>query len=238
MNGSSRSIGELADHVAEKDLPLLFLDTCALLDVIRAPFRHDDANETIATISGAMQLADRQDEFVLAVSSIVPGEFRAHFSRVTDELTSHCQSLIDEITAMDALFKSLGLQTHLPIPHNSYRELESRLRQLAKRLLANAFILKPEDSIELKAFRRSKGRIPPGQRRDQDKDCQIFEECLEASRLLRNENHSGRIVFCTSNRRDYCAVRSVPHPEITKELDSVNVTFTTNLPWACAELGL
>lgn len=249
MSGNSRSMLELADHVIEKDLPLLFLDTCALLDIIRAPFRHDKAEDAIQTISGAVQLVDRQDEFVLAISSIISDEFHANRSKVAGELTKHCRSLIDGMTMIDGLLAILGLQAHRLSPDDSMLKfesrlgelmlkLESRLGKLADQLLANAMKFDQEDAIKLKAFDRLAARIPPGHRGDQGKDCLVFEELLEFSRLAREKNHRGKIVFCTSNTKDYCTFRSDAHPEIVSELDPVNVTFTTKLSWAFDELNL
>lgn len=238
MNSNARSILELADHVVEKDLPLLFLDTCTLLDVIRAPLRCDVAEDATAMIAGAMRLVDRQDEFVSAVSSIVPEEFCANRSKVAGELTEYCRPLIKGMATINSISTTLGLQAPPPISDDSILEFESRLGGLADQLLANAFELEQEDTIKVKAFDRLAARIPPGYRGDQVKDCLIFEELIEFSRRARDKNYLGRIVFCTSNTKDYCESRSNAYPEITSELGSVNVTFTTKLSWAFAELNL
>lgn len=64
------------------------------------------------------------------------------------------------------------------------------------------------------------------------KDCVILEECWELCRQLRANGFAKKCVFCTSNTDDY----GPPYPTLATNFAAVNLTFTTNLPWAVHEI--
>ena len=74
--------------------------------------------------------------------------------------------------------------------------------------------------------------LPPSRQGGEMKDCVIVEECLELTRQLRANGFARKCVFCTSNSNDYGA----PHPNLATDFAAVNLTFTTNLPWAVHEV--
>lgn len=234
MNDDTPTIAELVEHLAGTELPLLFVDTCALLDIIRVPVRQPNALETIA---GALRIVEQRKNFNLVISSVVIPEFQANLPTVISDLDAKCHALREEITLFNDILALVGLETHSRISFDSYDRLASELTQLSQTLLGTALTFQRDHHIELKAFRRSSARIPPGHRGGQDKDCLLFEELLEVARQLRSRDHCAKVVFCTSNTKDYCEFRSRPHPEIVRQLDPLQIDFTTNLPWACAELG-
>lgn len=231
----SHSIDEAAAQITGSGLPVLVLDTCILLDVVRAPFRDEVPNKTVAR---AVQLHDSTAAVELVVASIVPREIDDNLAGVSTELRRHCERLITHASDADTACAAINLQRQSALSRSSYTELILELPRLAEQLVNRATVLQAEDAIELKAHRRTVDRRPPSSRIDQGKDCQIYEEMLDLARRARASNHAEKIAFCTSNTRDYCEQEAVPHPDLAAELATVNVTFTTNLPWACAELGL
>jgi hypothetical protein len=53
---------------------------------------------------------------------------------------------------------------------------------------------------------------------------------------LRGAGFKPKIVFATSNTDDYCEPGVVPHADIFADCSTVDLKFTTNLPWAVSEL--
>lgn len=235
MTANHLSIDDAVDRICGSSRSTLILDSCVVLDVIRTPFRGEVPNETV---DRAVQIAGKTENIELIVASIVPGEVITNITNVTADLQKQSKRLVDLSRDHETACKALGLRTHAELKHGSYSELSDELQKLAQRLVDAAIVFAAEDSIKLRAFDRSNQRLPPSTKGNQAKDCQIYEEVLEFSRRMRNKEYSHKIVFCTSNKNDYCQPNGHPLKTLANELAVVNVDFTTDLPWACSILGL
>lgn len=235
MIASPQPIDGVVREIERSGLPTLIFDSCVALDIVRAPFRREIPNETVvraAQIVGGAALVE------LVIASLVPQEVAANLPAVTAELQKHCERLVEHAADADTACAALGVPTRSGLSRVSYVDLMVRLPELANQLIGKARVLAAQDAIELRAYRRAVDRKPPSTRGNQGKDCQVYEETLELSRQLRALGYAEKIVFCSSNTQDYCEPRAVPHSELAPELAAVGVSFTTNLPWACSELGL
>src|SRR5713226_1126316 len=83
------SIAEAAQQLAADGLPVLFIDTCVLLDVIRAPLR-----KIPGCIRSAVELAEMQSQSAcrIVASSMIQNEWRVHEEAVANELDRHLAS--------------------------------------------------------------------------------------------------------------------------------------------------
>jgi hypothetical protein len=81
------SIADAVAQLAAADLPVLFADTCILVDVIRAPLR---PAELVGCVEAASELLDlviaAPVRCSLVVASFVPGEWLEHAAREADNL--------------------------------------------------------------------------------------------------------------------------------------------------------
>jgi len=68
------------------------------------------------------------------------------------------------------------------------------------------------------------------------KDCTILEEYLEVSRQVRQAGFAKKLVFCTSNTKDYCQTGGGLFPALAAEFQTVGLVFTHDLPWAAHEV--
>lgn len=229
------SIGDAIEELHAAALPVLFIDTCSLLDVIRAPARPDQ-------LKGCVRGATELHRFAtgsplscrLVVASQVPDEWNQHANAEATVLRKHLAKLDESIADFHAACELLGLPAFASSVYSNIR-LPEHLFLLSQRLLDTALHLDAQDNTDIRALRRAKDRIPPSKRGGEVKDCIILEECLEVATGLRAAGFTRRIVFCTSNTDDYCEGTQL-HPAIASDFAPLGVVFTKNLTWAVHEL--
>src|SRR5262249_11064652 len=111
-------------------------------------------------------------------------------------------------------------------------DLPDRLFALSAQILGLAIHLDMDGGCATRGMGRVVANLPPSRQGGEMKDCVIVEECLELTRQLRANGFARKCVFCPSNSNDYGA----PHPTLATDFAAVNLTFTTNLPWAVHEV--
>jgi hypothetical protein len=230
------AIADVAVQVLAEGVPVLFLDTCSILDVIRAPVRGLMDCVEAATELHAMANASPQ-RCRLVVGSFVPKEWAAHDNDVFAELTKHLGKMQDQASHFHSLSGHLGLSLGFGMPQYVTSGIAAALHDLSRKLLNTSLTIDSHHDTKSRAFDRvAVTKRRPCRKGGELKDCTIFEECLEVCRLLQAGGFAKKMVFCTSNTDDYCAPGVTPHADVAKDCAAVGLLFTTNLSWARSEL--
>ena len=230
------SIADTAARVAAAGVPVLFLDTCNILDVIRAPVRNltgcvEAATELVAGVTAVVP------RLALVVGSFVPTEWADNAPGVPATLTRHLSRMDEQAGHFHDLCGHLGIGLSFGRSRYSATALADRLHDLSRELLDAAVVLDRHPDTSGRAFDRvTVTRRRPCRNGSELKDCTIFEESLEVCRRVAGASPAPRMVFCSSNTSDYCDGNVVPHPDIAADCAAVGLVFTTTLPWAVAEL--
>jgi hypothetical protein len=232
------SIADAGVKIVTTGLPVLFVDTCSLLDVIRAPLRPADLTGCVEAAQELVRLATIDPvQCILGVASFVPGEWLAHADSQADSVRIHITEIDEETRRLHGLCSVLGTNPSFPIVEYAFLSLADRLRDLSRRLLDSALHLDQDPDCVLRAYQRATNYLPPSLKGGEVKDSTIIEECLEVSRWLRAAGFSRKRVFCTSNKSDYCARGSSRlHPLLAADFQAVGLDFATSLPWAVNEI--
>jgi hypothetical protein len=229
------SLDDVALQVASVSVPVLFLDTCVLLDIIRSTSRC--LAGCAATASALLGLASATPPAcVLIVSSSVVYEWNANVQKVTDENARHLEKMDDHSLPFHDACQALGIA--LPFGRAGYSRsgLADRLRHLSGQLLDRAVHLDADTESRSRAVERVIQKLPPSRKSGEVKDSAIIEEYLTVCRGARTLGFAGKCVFCTSNTDDYCEVGGRLQPALDAEFVASGLVFTTNLPWAIHEL--
>jgi hypothetical protein len=229
------SIGAVAGQVRQSDYPILILDTCIFLDIIRSTHRGlkdyaEHARHLLRLVTAAPPSCG------LVVASIVPDEWNRHAQKVTDEVNDHYAAMEAQSSGFHDACQVLGIP--LSFGRASYRAAGAAegLRDLSKQLLGHALRLDAEPQTMSGAYNRAVRNIPPSRKGGQIQDCTITEEALALCRKLAGSGFARKRVFCTSNVTDYCEPGKKIHPALAVEFNSVGLVFTTNLGWAVHEV--
>jgi hypothetical protein len=226
------TIAEAAQQLAADGLPVLFIDTCILLDVIRAPLR-----KIPGCIQSAVELAEMQAQSGcrIVVSSMIQNEWRVHEQIVVKELDRHLELRDQDARAFHEACEHLNVSLSFGKASYQAAGLGAKLRDLSADLLKNAMHLLPSDETKAKATNRTLACIRPARKGIGLQDCIIIEEYLEVCSQLQATGFAKARVFCSSNTEDYQYGRKL-HESLATEFGTVGLVFTNALHWAVNEL--
>ncbi len=223
-------IESMMSRFADSLTPILFLDTCIFLDIVRS---------TMLCLEGYTEAASRLLKMVsdpsptclIVISSAVPDEWARNIDDVTKSVSKHLAQIERQSLHFHEACRALGIGLALNRGGYDAYGLELTLRSLSEQLLDASGRLDHDDRIPSRAFRRVVNKIPPASAKREWQDCYIIEDYLETCRTLRLMGHGSKLVFCTSNKNDYCLNADL-HPELANEFDEFGLNFKPNLPGA------
>jgi hypothetical protein len=212
--------------------PVLFLDTCVIVDIIRATMRCMGTNFVQSAIELRGLLSSASPGCALVVASVVSAEWINHAPKTRDDVRGHLAKIQDQAQHFHAACGALRVGLAYGLPAYPAANLHDRLFGLSEEILNLAIALDPDGGCAVRAIGRVAAKLAPSKQGGEMKDCVIVEECLELTRQLRANGFTRKCVFCTSNTNDY----GHPDPNLAVDLLAINLTFTSNLPWAVHEI--
>jgi hypothetical protein len=229
------TIAEAEARIREGNRPVLFLDTCIYLDIIRAPDR---------SLKGYVQsgldllglLTEDTPRCTLVAVSMIPREWTDNAEQVRDEENGRLMKLQKPADMFHDTCSTLNITPPFGRPNYSSVGMIERLHEVSKKLLDRSMLLDKDDACRLRGVDRVVFKIPPAEHSKEVKDCVIVEECLELTRQLRANGFTSKCVFCTSNTKDYGEPGGKLHPILDTEFVAIDLLFTSNLPWAVHEV--
>ena len=227
------AIAEAAQQLAADGLPILLIDTCAFLDIIRAPVR-----KIRNCIQSALELAEMQAQSrcKLVASSLIQREWSTNEPAVMTLLDRHLEECDQNVFAIHDACELVKVPLDFTKPSYQASGLATILRDLAAGLLGSAIHLLPSNETTVRASDRTKfGTRPAKSGGGGHKDCLIIEEYLDLCRLLHAGGFAKKKVFCSSNTKDYQDGPDL-HGDLARDFDSVGLVFTNALHWAVNEL--
>lgn len=215
------SIAAAAAQLRADERPVLFLDTCIIVDVIRATLRCLGTNFVQSAIDLRGRLRSTPPGCALVVASLVPTEWGNHAPRTRDEVRGHLAKIQDQAQHFHAACGALDVGLGYGLPAYPTANLHDRLFDLSKEILDLAAVLDPDGECATRAIGRVAAKLAPSRQGGEMKDCVIVEECLELTRQLRANGFAKKCVFCTSNTNDY----GNPDPNLAVDFLAANLTL-------------
>ena len=224
---------EISQRIYNSSVPILFIDTCIFLDILRSVFRDNIHVGAIESALNLMKLSESDPCKVwLLTNEMVLNEWNDNIANVEQELEK-------ELRKQEHLRKNLVIAANviLKIDHTYGQEMTSlnlhgHLKNLSHNLLRHCLLIKREDSHDVKGMLRVSRCLAPAKKgKPEPKDCVILEAFLDISEKVRALGHNGKIYFVTSNTNDYGKANA---PFIIEELNKINAALIDNLPWALA----
>jgi hypothetical protein len=208
--------------------PVLFLDSCVLLDIVRAPLRNASseirvANQFLASVAKAPKTV------YLLIGSPTPTEWADHI----DEAEKDCTTAVNSCNAVADACGYLALPGVPALPAAALG-LPGVLRKLSADLLAAAIHLDHDAGALARAIDRVVAARLPARKGDKGaKDAVILEHALEATRQLRAAGFAETCVFASSNTSDFAAPKSTAlHPLLAADFAPLSLLYATSLTHA------
>lgn len=222
----------VADTILADPRPLLFLDTCVLLDAVRAPSRRTLGSPAVRAARHLLSaLGSSPPGCHLVASHILPTEFGHNLAAARADCSAAASAcdLVLEVAA------GLNLVSG---PPPGAAAVTPRLVELAEQLRDSATIL-PDDPTCLRwAFERVLGKQQPGQSGGV-KDAYLIAQCFELVASLRGRGFAPRCAFSSSNTRDFANPNSTRvHDHLSAEFSRLGLEYFVSLHAAVGSLRL
>ena len=178
------SLADAATAILAANVPVLFLDTCSILDVIRAPSR--GMNGCVEAALELYEMAtDSPIRCMLIAGSFVPAEWQDHDQGELADLITHLEKMEEAAGHFHGLCGHLGVTFGFGVPQYVRSGIAERLHDLSRKLRDSALILDQHTDVVQRAYNRvAVTKRRQSRKGGQLKDCTIFEEYLEVCRLL------------------------------------------------------
>jgi hypothetical protein len=225
-------ISLLVNRILTQPAPVLFLDTCALLDIIKVPFRKVSVNLIGAT--NDIFLKASTNHLWIVTLDLVEKEWQDNVGNVSIELDKHLQELHDNLVKFsDTLDK---IETNAQFYQTDLRRFDivQKLYSLSEKLLKSSVIMENDDNCKIKAMDRvSIDAAPAGSKhgKNEAKDCMIIEHYLCLCRKLRNNTFAEKCLFVSSNTQDFGHPQRLRSP-LDVEFANLNLVFAKDIAMA------
>ncbi|SHJ43090.1 PIN domain-containing protein [Desulfofundulus thermosubterraneus] len=235
MNKKSSEVAELAKSF---NCPVLFLDTCIFLDIIR-PITIQKVKSNVNAAIELIKLASTSPpECMLIAPSVTSEEWNKNLDFVyTQEVKA-----IKKINLINKLIEETLLSLNLVKGKNpkvyNHNYIVEELKKLSQKLLNVCYHLTPSNKCTIRAGKRVLQAKPPAKKaKNSFADCVIFEEVLEVCAELTNRGFDKVRIFVSSNTKEYCKPGSGLVPALKSEFENANLIYTDNLGWALSLLN-
>lgn len=202
-------------HIKRAVAPVVFLDTCVLLDVVRAPRRNAAGNVEAAAelLTGATRTPPT---VYLVIACPTPTEWSTHI----DEVVQECENAVNSVDAVSACCTIVGLSALGPLPAD-LPMLPDRLRDLSRRLLDASILLDKDSDALSRAIDRIINGVKPARRGGQGaKDATILEHAISLVDALIVGGFAAGRAFVSSNTDDFATAKTTAiHPDIRRAFD-------------------
>lgn len=234
MSLSSQEVSRLAGL----GLPVLCVDTCTVLDVVR-----DITRETVTTSdvnAGLIMLsmAEAGSGLIVLMAEQVTLEITSNVASVEQEAQAALQKFLAQTQRIHDVATAFGAQGNLQVHHLDGHV--SRAKPVLDRWKQVAQVVPHNDGVASRAFRRvNEPRTPARRGKESMKDCVIVGAYIEAASQLRAVGLTAPIVFASSNTKEYFApnTRHLQN-DIAEDLAAVGMEYAPNFGAAKHSLGL
>jgi hypothetical protein len=223
------TLAQAAADALANPRPILFLDTCVLLDVIRAPLSNSPR-----TVQAGVEIRDLAGSGFLRlfVQDIVPIEWGNNLAAVRRDGDLGIRAY----TATWQIAADLG-QPAPPLPVLAPGTLLDELETLSNDLLNLAEVLDRDPTCLTWAIDRVVTKRKPSSSDGTVKDCHILGHALRLSNLLMAAAYPRSRIFISSNREDFARKnRNVFHADIALVAAVAELGYAVSLEAALADL--
>jgi hypothetical protein len=219
-------IADIVRDIAAIPAPVLFLDTCILLDIVRAPLRSKPDEVRFAQLFLTSVRKNPKTIHLLVPSPVQP------------EWDTHIQERVNECaTALNACNAVAAICGHLPLPvvaalPAGVLTMPILLRQLSTDLLAACVTIDNDGLASVRAVDRIiASRHPVKQPHSKGaKDSVILEHAVETTAQLRSAGFAEICIFVSSNTGDFANPGSTNlHAQLAASFNPVSLRYAVSL---------
>jgi hypothetical protein len=239
-----------AEDLVVNPRPLLFLDTCDLVNVLQVvtttPVSELRAvNRLLAALAANPQRCQPEVTYVTTIeftqktdpSNPVYVQDSTGKRMPPDEVTYQLGLIDAQLQRLHHVRQELGVPVPAPTIYAGLGLLAD-LQTTAEMLLDVCWALEREQACVNAAVQRVFDRTRPSHKREV-KDSIHLEHCLELARRVRHSAFAEEIIFASANKNDYGpVVAQQPHADLQLAFGAVQMSYYGSLGAAIAHLGI
>lgn len=219
------ALDKAASFISTQSKPILFLDTCVLLDIFRVAERTSGYKSFKIYLDLAEKVKNK--EVIIVCNETVQNEFMYNAPMVVKEQRSKIQNINRRWNAYRAMKARKEVSQVLLAEDLIIHSAEITLKVIRK----DEIVISDYDEALRSSYDTVLRHLAPAIRDSQFKDAYIFRTCLDLAHC------SGKkIIFCSTNTKDYCEANGQIHPDILKQANENNVIVTMSLGSAYGQL--
>lgn len=199
-------LADLTRDLLAAPRPVLFLDACAVIDVVR--FARPDREVPVGVVEAAQRLvsASRAGRVALVGSELLKIEVDDHLDEerrgAAKELARASARMAVILAGVDIRVGPGNASAWWAVERNLLM-LPDELARLVHDLMREVTLVRDDPACIEHARIRAVCHYPPSHKKESRKDCEVFEHCLDLSRRLARHGHPHPRVLVTSNKTDF-----------------------------------
>ena len=211
------------------DIPVLCLDTCVVLDILRDPARKDMRVHEHEASLALLSAAQSGTTLETLVAEQVSREFQDNVEQVQKDARRSIEALTRQFDKLNALVSLYGTLRPFDLAH--WKDHDQRSRSTAERWFQVSTTVRQTSNTIPNAFLRlNQARTPASRGKQSMKDCVILETYLDHIQSLRARGWNATAVFVSSNTGDYAdADKTTIKDDIKGEFQSLGIEYAPNM---------
>lgn len=179
--------------------PIIFWDTCALVDIIRIP--HSTKNFTIQDLQKYEDIAVWLENGLIQsiTSDLVNIEFDEHYTKEYSNLLTEQDRLKQNIKSFSQYIENTSKKNKIDKIINTLN-IQNRFGNLTNRICRQTTLIRGENQHAKFADFRTRHKMAPAANKGEYKDCYIWGTYLS---IIKAVNPSVYCSFITTNPKDY-----------------------------------
>lgn len=210
---TKKSITKIAQINENNESPILFWDTCALLDILRLPFRKT-SEKPLEQYENVNKLIS-ENNLISVASELTVKELHHNLETVLKEYDKNLNKLQKDLENHEKyLIKSNCINENILTFKLEEKGLKQYLFDLFNKIIENTAFISEKNIFNKNAHFRVSHHMPPAYRKGEYKDCYIWTTCLELSNITEE-----KVLFFTTNTEDFYNNRKLL-PTIQRDCDN------------------
>jgi hypothetical protein len=231
------SDNEVAEFVV-LNTPILCLDTCSILDLIRAATNEKfNATDSIASLF-LLEKMEGGKSLKALLAEQVHIELGENIANVQKEAENALDKWRQRLDKVNSIMQTFGADSIAELSH--WDNHVARAAQIANRMASATVRAQAPSDMPQRVFSRVNRVITPAKKgKDSHKDCIVIETYLASITTLRNAGLTAKVVFVSSNTKDYVGESgSKLKADLATEFTALSMEYAANMSAAKFLLGL
>ncbi|HHQ6722385.1 TPA: PIN domain-containing protein [Serratia fonticola] len=226
------------DNLVEMGKPILCLDTCSFLDIIRDITRETVTTSDVKASFHLLRKAEEDSGLIVLMAEQVMHELNDNESNVECEAKRSLAKFKSQAIRVNEVASLFGSLNNFDLGHLDTHVVKAM--SILKRWKDVSYFIPQAENIPKRAYLRvMSGRTPSRKGKESMKDCVVTESYLDFAAKLRTLGLKSPIVFISSNTKDYYS-SNTNHlsNDISDDFKEFNIDYAPNFGAAKFRLGI